>query len=167
MNGGKHDSRSDEQRRAEDVVLDALQKRPDFDSRFERRKPLKLGDSTVYVDGYLSEPETLVEVYAHVGRLKGGQFGKVARDALKLLALQHHAHPDARLMLAFVSKEAVPRRKTWLHNAIVRAGIECVSVDVSADVIAELQNAQKRQGERMRGGEDELSGDDVNEGENA
>lgn len=43
------------------------------------------GGARVDVDGVAPDESVFVEIFAHQGRLKGAQFHKVARDALKLI----------------------------------------------------------------------------------
>jgi hypothetical protein len=66
----------------------------------------------------VSEDESvLVEVFAHQGRLKGGQFHKVARDALKLITLAR-SREASRLILAFGEEAAAcVIGRSWLAEA--------------------------------------------------
>jgi hypothetical protein len=155
-------SRSDEQSRAEEAVLLQLQRDLGLSRPFERHKKVKLGDATVEVDGYSDAPVRFVEVYAHVGRLKGGQFAKVARDAFKLWGLGRE-HQPAALILAFVDAEAQPGPGSWLTAAIDAAGIERQVVEVSEETIEDVRRAQRRQRMINADDEDELSGDGIPE----
>jgi len=58
------------------------------------------GGARVDVDGAATDLSVLLEVFARMGKLRGGQFHKVARDALKLVTIGRQ-HLDARLVIAF------------------------------------------------------------------
>jgi len=62
-------------------------------------------DASVMVDGVNADHTVFVEVFAHQGNVKGGQFHKVARDALKLITLGKQ-HTGARLNVAFGDPDA-------------------------------------------------------------
>jgi diketogulonate reductase-like aldo/keto reductase len=85
-----------------------------------------------------------VEVFAHLGTLKGGQRHKVSTDALKLLAIRE-IHPGARLILAFVDERAVASVSGWKAETLVRNGIEMVVVELDEADRARIQAAQSRQ----------------------
>lgn len=108
---------------------------------------LKLaGGARVDVDGVADDRSVFVEVFAHQGRLRGGQFHKVARDALKLITLRRE-HPGARLIVAFGDETAAAcvTGRSWLAEALRTWGVEVLVVDVGADVRAGLVAAQARQ----------------------
>jgi hypothetical protein len=100
----------------------------------------------VDVDGVADDHSVLVEVFARQGRLKGAQFHKVARDALKLITLGR-VYPDARLILAFGDQEAANcvTAKSWLAEALRTWGVDVVVVELDDDVRDGLRAAQTRQ----------------------
>ena len=113
-----HPSDSAEQRDAEARILAAVGKKlGDVDVK-PKRVDLP-GGTFVAVDGVAEEPSTFVEVYAHLGPLRGGQVHKVAQDTLKLVTLGR-AHPDAHLVLAFADKDAAAHvtGSGWLAEAV-------------------------------------------------
>jgi hypothetical protein len=63
------------------------------------------GGARVDVDGMSPDETIFVEVFAHQGRLKGAQFHKVARDALKLVTLAR-SRSASRLIIAFGDADA-------------------------------------------------------------
>ncbi len=82
------------------------------------------GGAYVNVDGVADEPPVFMEVYAHQGRLRGGQRHKIAGDILKLLTLGK-AHPGARLVLAFADIDVAGQvqNKGWLAEAVRPWGV--------------------------------------------
>jgi hypothetical protein len=104
------------------------------------------GGATADVDGVTSDESVLVEVFAHRGALKGGQRGKIARDALKLITLGQH-RPGARLILALADEAAAKplRAKSWLAEALSTFKVEVLVVDLDPEVRAGIRAAQVRQ----------------------
>jgi hypothetical protein len=98
-----HDSDSLEQRTAEPLILAGVSQAVGVPLA-PRSLTLPEG-ARVEVDGVAEDESVLVEIFAHQGRLKGGQFHKVARDALKLATLKR-TRPHARLVIAFGDAEA-------------------------------------------------------------
>jgi hypothetical protein len=100
----------------------------------------------VDVDGVAPDESVLVEVFAHQGRLKGAQFHKVARDALKLITLRRSRN-DSRLILAFGDADAAAcvSGNSWLAEALRTWGIEVLDVDLDDEVRTGLRVAQARQ----------------------
>jgi len=100
----------------------------------------------VDVDGVGPDESVLVEVFAHQGRLKGGQILKVAKDALKLITLAR-TRPEAKLVLAFADEAAAKTAlgKGWLAEAIRTWGVEVYIAPISDETRAGLLRAQARQ----------------------
>lgn len=88
----------------------------------------------------------LVEIFAHQGRLKGGQVHKVARDALKLVTLAR-TRPESRLVLAFGDQVAADflLGQSWLAEALRTWGIEVFVADIEQATRDGLQAVQVRQ----------------------
>jgi hypothetical protein len=108
---------------------------------------LRLGEGAyVVVDGVAPDESILVEVFAHLGRLKGGQVHKVAQDALKLITLAR-SRPASKLILAFGDREAADcvRGGSWLAEALRAWGVEVHVAGLDEDVRAGLRLAQERQ----------------------
>jgi hypothetical protein len=102
--------------------------------------------ATADVDGASADGNVLVEVFAHQGALKGGQRGKIARDALKLITLGQ-ARPGARLILALADPAAAKplTAKSWLAEALATFKIEVIVVELDAAVRQGIRDAQVRQ----------------------
>jgi hypothetical protein len=100
------------------------------------------------VDGAAGDPpEVLVEAYARIGPLKGGNFHKVARDALKLLTVRELAAPDARLILLFADEAAAASigPRSWLRKAFDEHAIEVHVADIDDALRDTILQAQARQ----------------------
>jgi hypothetical protein len=108
---------------------------------------LRLGDGAyVVVDGVAPDESVLVEVFAHLGRLKGGQRHKVQGDALKLITLAR-SRPASKLIIAFCDQEAADcvRGGSWLAEALRAWGVEVRVAELEDDVRRGLRDAQERQ----------------------
>ena len=93
-----------------------------------------------------TDESVLVEVFAHQGRLKGGQIHKVARDALKLGTLAR-TRPESRLVVAFGDQAAADcvLGKSWLAEALRTWGIEVFVAELEPSIRDGLVAAQVRQ----------------------
>jgi hypothetical protein len=105
---------------------------------------IPLGDSQVFPDGVAADNSIFVEVFAHIGKLRGGQKHKVSTDALKLLAIRE-AHPDARMVLAFADEETAASVSGWKAETLMANGIEIHTVDLGPTERAKIKSAQARQ----------------------
>jgi hypothetical protein len=139
-----HQSDSDEQRRAEPLILAGVAAR--LGVALEPRRLNLAGGARVDVDGVAADESVLVEIFAHQGRLRGGQFHKVARDALKLITLAR-GRRAARLIIAFGDEEAAAcvTAGSWLAEALRSWEIDVLVVDLDTAVREGLRAAQTRQ----------------------
>lgn len=139
-----HQSSSTEQQDAEETILAALSL--DLGTALAPRTMTLPGGARVDVDGVGDEPLTFVEVFAHQGRLRGGQFHKVSTDAFKLVTIGR-SHPEARLILAFAD-EAAARPMTgtsWRSEALKMWNVEVFVVEIDDAVRQTIVAAQVRQ----------------------
>jgi hypothetical protein len=141
---GEHASDSTAQSDAEPLILAAVSGQ--FGVALAPRRLTLPGGATADVDGVAPDESVLVEVFARQGALKGGQRGKIARDALKLITLGQH-RPGARLILALADEAAAKplKAKSWLAEALTTFSIEVLVVDLDPDVRAGIRDAQVRQ----------------------
>ena len=139
-----HQSDSTEQRTAEVLILGAASEKLGVEVA-PRRVDLP-GGAYVHVDGVADDPRTFIEIYAHLGPLKGGHVHKIAQDILKLVTL-HRAYPDARLALVFADSAAAARFSGtgWLAEAVKTWDVDVVVIEVPQDVRAAIEAAQLRQ----------------------
>lgn len=91
---------------------------------------IQLDSAKVEVDGTSADESVLVEVFARIGKLKGGQLHKMSTDTLKLVALGE-TRPGARLVLAFADQEAADSVVGWRAAVLERRSIEKVVVTLT------------------------------------
>jgi hypothetical protein len=103
-----------------------------------------VGGSEVQPDGMAADGSVVVEVFVHIGKLRGGQRHKVSTDALKLLAIRD-ARPNARLILAFADEEAAASVSGWKAETLKANGIEIHIVDLDPAERTVIETAQARQ----------------------
>jgi hypothetical protein len=141
----RHPSDSAVQVKVESVVLANLEEQ--IGVKLEQGREVPFGAAKIKPDGISAggaDVTVIVEVFAHVGKLKGGQFHKVSTDALKLIAMRER-HPDARLILAFVDHEAAASVVGWRAAVLEHYGIEKLVIDISAGERTLVQQSQTRQ----------------------
>jgi hypothetical protein len=133
-----------EQREAEPLILAGVSAK--VRRKLQPRRLFLDGGARVDVDGVSRDESILVEVFAHQGRLRGGQNGKVARDTLKLITLARK-RKKTRLILAFGDQDAAScvTAKSWLAEAIRTWGIEVMVVELDPAVRKGLKQVQARQ----------------------
>jgi hypothetical protein len=139
-----HASDSLEQRTAESLILAGVSKIVGVELA---PQSLRLdGGPRVDVDGVAPDESVLVEIFAHQGRLRGAQFHKVARDALKLITLGRN-RPASKLIVAFGDPDAAAcvTGASWLAEALSTWQIEVLVVELDDAVRAGLRDAQVRQ----------------------
>ncbi len=139
-----HQSDSLEQRTAEPLILAGVSKIVGVDLA-PRSLRLERG-ARADVDGAAADESVLVEIFAHQGRLKGAQFHKVARDALKLITLGR-SRPASKLLIAFGDPNAAASvtGASWLAEALATWRIDVLVVELDDAVRAGLRDAQVRQ----------------------
>lgn len=139
-----HASDSTAQAAAEPLILAAVAEQ--LGVTLAPRRLALPGGASADVDGVAADESVLVEVFARQGALKGGQRGKIARDALKLITLGRH-RPGARLILALADEAAAKplKAKSWLAEALTTFQIEVLVVDLDPDLRAGIRAAQVRQ----------------------
>ncbi len=142
MAEGSHPSNSEAQIKAEGTILQALAKA--LGVPLVQGAEISLANSRVRPDGVGVDALIFVEVFAHIGKLRGGQMHKVSTDALKLLAIRE-VHPAARLILAFADKAAAGSVSGWKAETLAANGIEIHTVDLDPADRATIEAAQTRQ----------------------
>lgn len=142
VGGQIHQSDSRAQRDAESLVLAGVSSQ--LRVPLNQRVRIDLDGATVEVDGASSDEAVLVEVFARIGRLKGGQLHKVSTDTLKLVALGE-TRPEARLILAFADQEAADSVVGWRAALLDRRKIDKLVVPLDAEQRAVILAAQERQ----------------------
>jgi hypothetical protein len=139
-----HPSDSHAQRRAEPLILAELAAERGI---VLAPRSLSLPEGArVDIDGVSADETVFVEVFAHQGRLKGGQCHKVAQDALKLITLAR-GKPNARLVLAFGDEDAAKSvcGRSWLAEALRTWKIEVFVAKLNEATREDLRAAQVSQ----------------------
>lgn len=137
-----HPSSSDVQIAKEARILAAIAEQIGVELR--QRVKLEFDGAAMEVDGVAADESVLVEVFAHVGKLRGGQRHKISTDALKLIALSE-SRPQARLILAFADHAARDSVAGWKAAVLKHRGIELLLAGLSEADRAELVAAQAKQ----------------------
>lgn len=108
--------------------------------------PLKNGAS-VDLDGFNEDARILCEVYAHIGKTKGAQPAKLAKDILKLLSVERVLGGEWRKVVCLADSQAGSclRGRSWLAAAVVDFGVEVRIVALSAELREKVSAAQRRQ----------------------
>jgi hypothetical protein len=137
-------SDSSEQSEVEPLIVDALAAELGVEL-----KPQRLYFSSgAYcdVDGVSADEQVLVEAFARQSKLKGGQRGKIARDALKLMALREH-RPGARVIIALADPAVVKSltATSWLAEALRTFKVDVLYVDIPTDARDKVAAAEIRQ----------------------
>ena len=138
----KHASDSSEQRSAEGEILDALSAQ--WGVEFEGRPAIGFRvDLDGFVDG---EQPICVEVWAHQGKAKGGQPGKVMKDFCKLLLVEKMLERPCRKVFAVCDEQAIAfLENSWQGRFADEFGIERIVVSVSEATRQRVRGAQSRQ----------------------
>lgn len=112
--------------------------------RFEGRPQIA---RRVDLDGYSDGPTPVcVEVWAHQGRAKSGQTGKVMRDFAKLLLVEKLLGKPCRKVFAVCDPDSISfLQNSWQGQFADEFGIERVVVDISEETRRAIRNAQLRQ----------------------
>ena len=139
-----HKSDSTEQRDAEAYILQSLEAK--LEARFDpgARLPIAAGGRPDAID---PAKKIIVEVYARVGPVKGGQLHKIKGDVLKLALIGQQAGSEWRRILCFASEEAASyvTGQSWVASAIQHFGIEIVVAPLSEEQRERVKSAQDRQ----------------------
>lgn len=141
-----HPSDSAEQREAEPELIEALSRELGI-SLAPAILPLGNG-AQVAVDGLNLEARVACEVYAHIGETKGAQRHKIARDILKLLAVERiRGGGQWRKMLCFADGATAQclLGRSWLAEVCRTLDIEIHVLPLSSELRAKILAAQRRQ----------------------
>jgi hypothetical protein len=140
-----HQSDSGEQREAECYMLSALSERVGFPLQPE----VVFLEPGVHValDGFNAQHRVLCEIFAHIGRTRGAQNHKIARDILKLEAVEKALGGEWRKILCFADDQArqALTNNSWLAAVARKLRIEPLIVPLSESLQARVAGAQRRQ----------------------
>ena len=141
-----HKSDSLAQRTAETVALAELNRALNLNLK---TAVVNLPNKTlVQIDGFDEDAKVACEIYAHVGKLKGSQVNKLARDILKLILVQKHLGGTWRKIICFVDEEASKSLKnaSWLAStcSVFEVAVELAQIpEETKQSLIEAQSRQK------------------------
>jgi hypothetical protein len=140
----KHLSDSSEQQTAEAYMLKSLEQ--SLGLRFDPNAELPLGIG-VKLDAIDPTNKVIVEVYARVGEVKGGQKHKIKGDILKLALITKMLGEGWRSILCLASDEAAKyvQGASWVAVAAKEFNVEVIVVNLSPELHNNIISAQKRQ----------------------
>ena len=140
----KHLSDSTEQQTAEGYMLASLQK--ELGCSFDNHAVLPI-DIGVQPDAIDPRNKIVVEVYARIGEVKGGQLHKIKGDVLKLALIDKRLGSGWRKIICFASEEAAKYIKgnSWVAEAAREFNIEVYVVELPEDQKNRVVLAQNRQ----------------------
>lgn len=98
-------------------------------------------------DGIDPNKKVVVEVYAHMGAVKGAQRQKIKADILKLAYIEKMKGEGWKKVMCFGCDAAASyvKNDTWAAKAATAFGIEIVIVPLTAEQKAVISAAQARQ----------------------
>jgi hypothetical protein len=140
-----HKSDSEEQRLAELDLVHQLS--VDLEVPLESAS-IELGDGVqIVADGFNRDHRILCEAYAHVGRLKGGQSHKLAKDILKMFAAEKRLRGRWRKILCFADVDAAQAvsGRSWLAAICRDLRVEVKVFSLPTDLHQAVAAAQQRQ----------------------
>ena len=148
-----HLSDSNVQLVAEKLILEGLETKLNIPSGSLQAKKIIL-DKKVFIeiDGYNDEYKIMVEVFARIGKLSAAHFEKLANDILKLKFAEDILKVPYKKYIAVCGADAERYLlgSSWKSFAAKYYDFEIVRIDLSADYIKLILNAQMQQQEGMK-----------------
>lgn len=114
---------------------------------------VQLDDGTRFqVDGIDRHHRIVCEIFAHVGKMRDGQRKKLARDILKLLAVENAMGGKWRKIICVTDEPArhFLTGRSWCASVIRQFQCEVVMASIGDDIWLQIEGAQKLQAEGMR-----------------
>ena len=139
-----HASNSSEQQQAEQLMLELLEIK--LGSNFNEDTHLPV-DVNVKPDAIDFDKKYIVEIYAHIGKLKGAQKDKVMGDILKLILIEKILKEKWTKVLCFSDEAAADyvRGKSWVAEVVRLFDISVHTVTLPEEQLNMIKSAQKRQ----------------------
>lgn len=138
----RHKSDSSEQLDAENFILGEIAQRESI--KFDDGPELEIGARP---DGINQNMKVAVEVYAHIGHLKGAQLHKVKADLLKLVYIERKLGGNWKKIMCFASNRAASylEGSSWCAEAAKSFGVEVIVVSLPDEQKQLVLAAQQRQ----------------------
>lgn len=140
----KHLSDSSEQQTAEAYMLKSLEEVLELNFDHNAVLPIEVG---VKPDAIDPVNKVVVEIYARVGEVKGGQRKKIKGDILKLALIGKNLGEGWRKILCFASDEAAKyvQGKSWVAEAARVFEVEIHVTPLPSEQENKVIAAQRRQ----------------------
>ncbi len=140
----KHLSDSTEQQMAEAYMLSALERELGLEFDPNASLPIDVGVAPDAID---PNQKVVVEAYARVGAVKGGQLHKIKGDILKLALIEKNLGEGWRKIICFASEDAAKyvKGKSWVAEAARIFNVEVHVVKLPEDYKKVVVAAQTRQ----------------------
>ncbi len=140
----EHQSSSVEQQTAEKYILAALE--VELGCEFDAASELPI-NIEVRPDAIDPINKIIVEVYAHVGDVKGAQLHKIKGDILKLALIDKRLGTEWRKIMCFASNAAAKYAQggSWVAEAAREFGVEIHVVKLPEEQKNNIISAQTRQ----------------------
>ncbi|MHB0958791.1 MAG: hypothetical protein ACYC0X_15400 [Pirellulaceae bacterium] len=114
---------------------------------------VRLEDGTLFrVDGVNRTERVLCEIFAHVGKMLDGQEKKLAKDMLKLLAVENSLRGDWRKIICIVDGPAREflAGKSWCACVVRQFRFEVLMTALDEGLRLQLKTVQRQQAEGMK-----------------
>lgn len=148
MNEKNKNSCSDVQQKYEKIIFEKIQN--ELKINFSLNPKIYLGKSPVchmQPDFYSEDNKIIGEIFAHVGKLKPGQWRKITKDILKMLLIDKKESCLYRKIIVICDKtvEKELRGNSFVAESIREFGIEINYIELTKEQIKEIEAAQKKQ----------------------
>ncbi|CDW96516.1 MULTISPECIES: hypothetical protein [unclassified Thiomonas] len=142
----QHKSNSSVQKWAEQLILQTVKDELNlnFSPCEECEEIARLG---VCPDGVDVNNKTVIEVYSHVGKLKGAQLHKIKGDILKLVYIDKSLNSEWKKLICFCDNEAANflLGDSWAARAAKIFGIQIHIAEIDSDAKKKITDAQTKQ----------------------
>ena len=121
---------------------------------------IRLADGTLFrVDGVNRTECVLCEIFSHVGNMRDGQRKKLAKDMLKLLAVENALGGEWRKIICIVDDPAREflTGRSWCASVVRQFRFEVLMTALDDSLRMQLTTVQLLQAEGMKQGKARLS----------
>ena len=142
--------KSDVQYRIEKRIRERIQKKNEYE---EKNRTIPIGKTHFELDFYFYDKKNnkylIGEIYAHRGKLKDGQKKKLAKDCLKLIAIEKHFNQqntfEKQIICVDKKVEDYLKGDSWFAEVFDLFGITVKCEELETELNTEIEEAQNRQ----------------------
>ena len=140
-----HPSDSSEQRRAGEVLIQALSSQ--LGIQLKEKILAMSNDCLVEIDGYSENPPILCEAWVHYGKPRGAQYNKIMKDAFKMLFVEKDQGKKYKKILLFCDEDAQKlfTERSWQAQCLRLHDIETKIHSLPKERETRIKKVQKRQ----------------------